>query len=83
MRLGLFMRRMALDWTLSRRQTVDLGAPPQTWDQYSRGRMVDGDQCHVPSLTDFVACQALSLHVHGRLAWVFPWPDNLSTSELI
>ena len=27
MRLGLLMRRMALDWTLSRRQRVDFGAP--------------------------------------------------------
>ena len=32
MRLGLLMRRMALDWTLSRRQRVDFGAPPQTWE---------------------------------------------------
>ena len=30
------MRRMALDWTLSRRQRVDFGAPPQTWEQYSK-----------------------------------------------
>ena len=29
------MRRMALDFTLSRRQRVDFGAPPQTWGQYS------------------------------------------------
>ena len=29
------MRQMALDWTLSRRQRVDFGAPPQTWEQYS------------------------------------------------
>ena len=36
MRLGLLMRRMALDWTLSRRQRVDFGAPPQTWEQYSK-----------------------------------------------
>ena len=36
------MRRMALDWTLSRRQRVDFGAPPQTWEQYSReGRIWD------------------------------------------
>ena len=34
MRLGLLMRRMALDWTLSRRQGVDSGAPPQTWEQF-------------------------------------------------
>ena len=27
-RFGLLMRRMALDWTLSRRQRVDFGAPP-------------------------------------------------------
>ena len=33
-RLGLLMRRMALDWALSRRQRVDFGAPPQTWEQY-------------------------------------------------
>ena len=26
------MRRMALDWTFSRRQIVDLGAQPQTWE---------------------------------------------------
>ena len=36
MRLGLLMRRMALDWTLSRRQRVDFGAPPQTLEQYSK-----------------------------------------------
>ena len=42
MRLGLLMRRMALDWTLSRRQRVDFGAPPQTWEQYSKeGWMCD------------------------------------------
>ena len=42
MRLGLLMRRMALDWTLSRRQRVDFGAPPQTWEQYSKeGRIWD------------------------------------------
>ena len=35
MRLGLLMRRMALDWTLLRRQRVDFEAPPQTWEQYS------------------------------------------------
>ena len=35
-RLGLLMRQMALDWTLSRRQRVDFGAPPQTWEQYSK-----------------------------------------------
>ena len=41
-RLGLLMRRMALDWTLSRRQRVDFGAPPQTWEQYSKeGRIWD------------------------------------------
>ena len=39
-RLGLLMRRMALDWTLSRRQRVDLGAPPQTWEQHSRERWI-------------------------------------------
>ena len=27
-RLGLLMRRMVLDWTLSRRQRVDFGVPP-------------------------------------------------------
>ena len=38
MRLGLLMRRMALDWTLS---GVDF-APPQTWEQYSKeGRIWD------------------------------------------
>ena len=42
MRLGLLMRRMALDWNLSRRQRVDFGAPPQTWEQYSKeGRIWD------------------------------------------
>ena len=42
MRLGLLMRRMALDWTLSRRQGVDFEAPPQTWEQYSKeGRIWD------------------------------------------
>ena len=41
-RLGLLMRRMALDWTLSRRQRVDFGAPPQTWEQCSKeGRIWD------------------------------------------
>ena len=25
--------KMALDWTLPRRQRVDFGAPPQTWEQ--------------------------------------------------
>ena len=41
-RLGLLMRRMALDWTLSRRQRVDFGAPPQAWKQYStEGRIWD------------------------------------------
>ena len=40
--LGLLMRRMALDWTLSRRHRVDFGAPSQTWGQYSReGRIWD------------------------------------------
>ena len=27
---------MALDWTLSRRQIVDFGAPPHTWEQNFR-----------------------------------------------
>ena len=41
-RLGLLMRRMALDCTLSRRQRVDFGAPPQTWEQCSKeGRIWD------------------------------------------
>ena len=41
-RLGLLMRRMALDWTLSRRQRVDYGAPPQMWEQCSKeGRIWD------------------------------------------
>ena len=31
MRLGLLMRLMALDWTLSRRQRAVFEAPPQTW----------------------------------------------------
>ena len=30
MRLGLLMRRMALDWTLSRRQRVDLMHHPRS-----------------------------------------------------
>jgi len=30
MRFGLLMRRIALDWTLSRRWREDLGAPPKT-----------------------------------------------------
>ena len=34
--LGLLMRRMALDWTLSKRPRVDFGAPLQTWEQYSK-----------------------------------------------
>ena len=30
------------DWTLSIRQRVDFGAPPQTWEQYSKeGRIWD------------------------------------------
>ena len=32
MRLGLFMRQMALDWTVSRRQRVDFGAPHYRWN---------------------------------------------------
>ena len=36
MRLGLLMRRMDLDWTLSRRQRCIFGAPLQTWEQYSK-----------------------------------------------
>ena len=28
------MRQMALDWTLSRRQRVDFGAPTKTWEQF-------------------------------------------------
>ena len=35
-RFGLLMRRIALDWILSRRWREDLGAPPQMWEQYSR-----------------------------------------------
>ena len=31
MRLGLLIRRMALGWTLSRRQRVDFGAPRLTY----------------------------------------------------
>ena len=38
--VGLLMRQMALDWTLSRRQRIDFGAPPQTWEQYSK----EGDE---------------------------------------
>ena len=30
------MRRLALDWALSRRQREDLGASPYTWEQYPR-----------------------------------------------
>ena len=42
MRLGLLMRRMVLDWTLSRRKRVDFGAPTQKWEQYSKeGRTWD------------------------------------------
>ena len=36
MRLGLLMRRITFDKTLSSRQRVDFGAPPQTWEQYSK-----------------------------------------------
>ena len=36
MRLGLLMRQMVLNWTLSRRQRVDFGTPTQTWEQYSK-----------------------------------------------
>ena len=35
-RLGWLMRRMALDWTLSRRQRADFRAPPQMWEKYSK-----------------------------------------------
>ena len=35
-RLGFSIRRIALDLTLSRRQGVDFGAPPETWEQYSK-----------------------------------------------
>ena len=42
MRLEFFVRRIALDWSLSRRQRVDFEAPPQTWEQYSKeGRIWD------------------------------------------
>ena len=30
------MRRIGLDSILSRRWRADLGAPPQTWERYSR-----------------------------------------------
>ena len=40
MRLELLLRRMALDWTLSRRQRVDFGAPPRTWEQYSKDERI-------------------------------------------
>ena len=34
--------RMALDWALLKRQSVDFGAPTQTWEQYSKeGRILD------------------------------------------
>ena len=32
---------MALDWTLSRIQRVDFGAPPQTWEQNAKGQVSD------------------------------------------
>ena len=38
MRLILLMRSTTLEWTLSRRQTVNLRAPPQIWEQYSKRR---------------------------------------------
>ena len=42
--LGLLVRQMALDWTFSRRQRVDFGAPPQMWEQYSKeGQIWDLD----------------------------------------
>ena len=34
------MRRVALDWTLLRRWREDLGASPQTWEQYSSERRI-------------------------------------------
>ena len=41
-RFGLLMRRIAMDWTLSRRWREDLEVPPQEWEQYSReGRIWD------------------------------------------
>ena len=36
MEVRIVDERMALDWTLSRRQRVDFEAPPQTWEQYSK-----------------------------------------------
>ena len=36
------MKWIVLDWTLLKRWREDLGAPPQTWEQYSReGRIWD------------------------------------------
>ena len=35
-RLGLLIRRMALDWNLPGRLRADFGAPLQTWEQYSK-----------------------------------------------
>ena len=31
-RFGLLMKRIALEWILSRRWREDLAAPPQTWE---------------------------------------------------
>ena len=48
MRLGLLMRRMALDWILLRRQRVDFGAPPTCStlknDKFGTCRLLEGEK---------------------------------------
>ena len=55
--VGEVRRRMALNWTLSRRQRVDLGAYPQTWEPSSKDidtyRMVMLDDIQVKILAVF------------------------------
>ena len=66
MRLGLLMRKMALDWTLSSIQRVDFGATLQTWEHYANdGRLWDlyilGKLMGKKESSD---CSLLSLQMH-------------------
>ena len=45
------MRRIALDWALSRRQKVDFGAPAQTWEQCCKeGQFLTQPYCNFLAL---------------------------------
>ena len=59
------MRRMALDWTLSRRQRVDFGAPPQTWELYRQNYIPKLYRRRMLPICDM--CYAMLLDVN------FPW----------